>query len=411
MLLVSLSVFLGAAIYVHSLPSEYDGKAIVAFGPRADVASASSDTVRVVVPKYVAYVKAPSTVRAVAARLGENASTLSGAVDANLAQDTGTISVTVRLRSPARAAMIANAFADQLLSFAKRDPLLSAQLVAPALPSSSPAAPPRILLDAAALAVGLLLGVGLSVLFERSRPRLRSWRDMAELTGYPVLGRVPSSRPIRKNVTTAFSNPIVGASFRTLRANLEPLLRDKGIKIVIVTSPSPGEGKSTVAILLAESLSRLGMKTLLVDADLRRPRIGQLLPDNTNPGLSALLRRDENQTAVVERGWIENLYVLPTIADADAGDLLARRFGGFSKGVSKSFDYIVVDTPPLLGTDDTRAIATRADVLGVLLVVSTGSVAQPVNEAVLAIESLQTPMLGIVGNRLKESRTYYSYSA
>ena len=410
MLLVSLSVFLGAAIYVHSLPSEYDGKAIVAFGPRADVASASSDTVRVVVPKYVAYVKAPSTVRAVAARLGENASTLSGAVDANLAQDTGTISITVRLRSPARAATIANVFADQLLSFAKRDPLLSAQLVAPALPSSSPAAPPRILLDAAALAVGLLLGVGLSVLFERGRPRLRSWRDMAELTGYPVLGRVPTSRPIRTMVTTAFSNPIDGASFRTLRANLEPLLRDKGIKIVIVTSPSPGEGKSTVAILLAESLSRLGMKTLLVDADLRRPRIGQLLPDNTNPGLSALLRSDGSKTVVAERGWIENLYVLPTTADDDAGDLLARRFGDFAKGISKLFDYVVVDTPPLLGTDDTRAIATGADMLGVLLVVSTGSVAQPVNEAILAIESLQTPMLGIVANRLSESRTYSYYA-
>lgn len=411
-LLVALSTLLGAAVYVHSLPSEYDGKAIVAFSPRANVATATSDTVRVVVPKYVAYLKSPYTVRAVAAKLGEKSSVLSGALNASLARDTGTIAITARMRSPVEAARVANAFADRLLAFAKEDRLLSAQLVAPALPPSSPSAPPRLLLDAAALMVGLLLGVGLSVLLERSRPRLRAWGEMAELTGYPVLGRIPRSRAVRAKLIASFSNPIVGASFRTLRANLEPILRDQNIKVIIVTSPSSSDGKTTVSALLAESLSRLGKKTLLVDADLRRPCIGELLPQTRKSGalgLAALLRNGDYGTVAIGRGWIENLYLLPTMSDEDAGDLLARKFGGFVTEIKKIFDFIVVDTPPLLGTDDTRVIASSGEEQGVLLVVSTGSVAQPVNEAILAIESVKAPMLGIVGNRLRESGKAYSY--
>jgi hypothetical protein len=128
-----------------------------------------------------------------------------------------------------------------------------------------------MLLLAAALVVGLLLAVGIAVLLERGRPRLRSWRDMTALTGYPVLGRIPSSRALRSKPNMAFSDPAIGASFRTLRANLEPMLRERGVKLLVVTSPAATDGKTTVAALLAESFSRLGARTLLVDADLRRP--------------------------------------------------------------------------------------------------------------------------------------------
>lgn len=275
--LIALCVLVGAAVYVHSLPSEYDGKAVVAFGPRPDVPSASADAVRVVVPKYVDYVTAPDTVNKVAAKLGMSSADLSAAVDAMLARDTGTLTVRVRLRSPTRAADAANAFAEQLVTFATKDPLLLPQLVVSAVTPTSPSAPQRKLLDAAALALGLLLGAGVSVVLERSRPRLRSWREIAQLTGYPMLGRVPVSRAIKGKPTSAFADAAVGASFRTLRANLEQILRDQKIKLIMVTSPSPSDGKTTVAALLAESLSRLGAKTLLLDADMRRPGVAPLL--------------------------------------------------------------------------------------------------------------------------------------
>jgi capsular exopolysaccharide synthesis family protein len=407
---IAVCVLAGAWIVVDRLPSQYDGEAVVAFAPRPDVPSASADTVRVVVPKYVDYVTAPATRSLVAGRLGVGTSSLKGNVDATLARDTGTLTVRVRLRSPIRAADAANAFADQLVTFAKNDPLLQPELIAPATTPTGPSAPPRKLLLGAALALGLLLGAGVAVLLERGRPRLRSWREIAQLTGYPVLGRVPVSRAIHGRAATAFGDPIVGASFRTLRANLEQILRDREIKAILVTSPSSADGKTTVAALLAEALSRLGARTLLVDADLRRPGVGPLFSLNGDKGLAAVLHGDAVLRSSVQKGWVPNLWVLPTTADRGAGDLLARGFNKVAREAMANFDFVVIDTAPLIGADDARAIATGLDSHGVLLVVSAGSESDLVNEAILAMESLNAPLLGIVGNRLKESRQAYYYA-
>jgi capsular exopolysaccharide synthesis family protein len=309
------------------------------------------------------------------------------------------------MRSPAQAADAANAYAAAVEQFSRRDPLLTAQTVAAAVAPRAPAAPPRRLLEAAALLIGLLLGVGVSVVIERARPRLRSWRDIAKVTGYPVVGRVPGVRVLHSRPTEAFADARTGSAFRTLRANLEPQLRDRKIDVILVTSPGKSDGKTTVAALLAESFGRLGMSVLLVDADLKRPSVGRIANLDGRPGLSAVLRGRASLDDSVQAGWIDHLSLLPTTADADAGDLLARRFSDVVQEARSQYDLIVIDTPPLLGTDDARAIARVAN--AVLLVVSAGSMADPVNEAILAVEALNAPLLGIIGNRLKESRSLY----
>ena len=120
-----------------------------------------------------------------------------------------------------------------------------------------------------------------------------------------------------------------------------------------------------------------------------------------------MLRERVSLAQGVQPGWIDELSVLATAPEPEAGDLLPRHFGDVIQQAREDYDVIVVDAPPLLGTDDARVIAPLA--AGVILVVSAGSVANPVNEAVLAIESLKAPLLGIVGNRLKESRSLYYY--
>ena len=403
--LIAVLVFVGATIYVETLPSQYDGEAVVAIGPRPTVESAGADTVRVVGPKYVAYAEAPATIREVATELGEDGDTLQDAVNASIAEDTGNVTVTVRLPDASRAARAANEFAEELLSFSHSDPLLIAQVIAPAVRPAAPASPPRRLLEAASLIVGSLLGVAVSLLLERGRPRLRSWRDIARITGYPVVGRVPASRMLRARALEAFSDPATGSAFRTLRANLEPQLRELDINVIAVTSAQKGDGKTTVAALLAESLARLDMQVLLVDADLRRPRLGRLVNLPAQDGLSAVLKEEETLEQGVQPGWTDGLSVLPTAPDHEAGDLLARRFADVLADAAERFDVIVVDTPPLLATDDARTIARAAK--GVLLVVSAGTMANAVNEAVLAVEALKSPLLGIVGNRLREAETPY----
>jgi capsular exopolysaccharide synthesis family protein len=234
---------------------------------------------------------------------------------------------------------------------------------------------------------------------------MRSWRDMASMTGHPVLGRVPRRRLLAKRPLEAFSDAATGAAFRTLRANLEPLLREQSINVLLVTSPGKREGKTTIALLLAESLGRLGTRTLLVDADMKRPRLAKLAKLDGRPGLVAVLRNQGSLAEQTQPGWIETLSVLPTARDPEAGDLLARRFADVIKEAREDYDLIVIDAPPLLGTDDARPLARMVD--GVILVVAAGSGASPVNEAVLALEGLRAPILGVVGNRLKESRSLY----
>jgi succinoglycan biosynthesis transport protein ExoP len=406
-LLIAVAVFAAAFLYIESLPPKYDGKAVVAIEPRPNVPTAGADTVRVVAPKYVAYVEAPATAQKVASSVGIDPSALDGVVNAVVAPDTGNLTITARMKSPTRAAAVANGFADAVVSFARNDALLSAQTVARAVPESAPASPPRRLLEAAAALVGLFFGIGASVLIERARPRLRSWRDMAKITGYPVLGRVPSTRRLKTHPTEAFSDPVTGAAFRTLRANLEPQLREKDIDLLLITSPEKGDGKTTVAALLAESLGRLGMRVLLIDADLKRPRLARLARLDGEAGLAAVLREEMTLAQAIRPGWIDELSLLPTRADPEGGDLLARRFVDVIREAREDYDLILVDAPPLLGTDDARSLAPVAE--GVLLVVSAGSNSNPVSEAVLAVESLKTPLLGIIGNRLKEGRGAYYY--
>ena len=406
-LIIALLFFVGSTIYVESLPSQYDGNALLSIAPRPAVSDVSGNVVRIVGPKYSEYAKARATIRQVARTLGENPKKLERATVANIVTDTGNVNIRVRLPSPERAARAANAIARQTVQFSRTDPLLSAQIVAPALPDDEVAAPPRRILEAAALFIGILIGIVASLLLERGRPRLRNWRDLARTSGYPVLGRIPPLRSLKNRPTGAFVDGEASSAARILRANLEPQIREGAIDFIVVTSASPGDGKTTIAAMLAESFSRLGMKVLVVDADLRRPGLSRIAGVDPHPGLSTVLREEATLDEALREGWTEGVWLLPTAHDVEAGDLLSRNFADIVEQARERFDLILVDTPPLLSTDDPRTLATMAK--GILLVVSAGATNSSVNEAILAVEALNAPLMGIVGNRFKESGTPYYY--
>lgn len=411
---VAAAVVLGAVLYAQTLPDTFDGRVVLAFSPKPDAegrpVDVGADTIRVVLPKYVAYVTSRATIERVAERIGERRSRLVGAVDATVTQDSGNITITVTLPGARRAATAANALAEETLTFNSSDALLQGVVVAPALPPTAPSGPPRRLIALAALVVGSMLGAAVAFVLERGRPRVRTWQDAGLVTGYAVVGRIPPARALRATPVEALADPAVGAAVRTLRTNLERVSRDAPVHVVVVTSSLPGEGKTTVAGNLAVALARLEAEVLLVDADLRRPGVSRLFDlDVAGAGLHTLLHEQVAFDACVRRGPVPSLHILPTQVDTDAGDLLARRFGEVLRTARGRFDVVVVDAPPLLGGDDARTLATFCD--GVLMVVAAETPAVSVSEAAGALDALDVRVLGVVANRSRATRGFGAYGA
>ena len=398
-LAVTVALVAGVVAYAQSLPNEYRSTVTVAFSPKPG-SSFGGDTLRVVLPKYVAFVTAPATTRRVAAAEHVTSAKLSSALSASIGTDSGNLEINVRTDDPNEAARLVNAMASEVTDFAAADPLLDAVVVAPALADNAPVGPPRKLLAAAGVVVGALLGCAIAFLLERGRPRIRTWKDINVITGYPVVGRVPQSRTFKSAPIEALADPEVGAAVRTLRTNLERLSRERPVHVLVVTSSLAGEGKTTVAASLAVTLARLEADVLLVDGDLRRPSVASTFGlGSVEGGLSDLLRGKVTLHQAVRPSSMRRLSLLPTAPDSDAGDLLARRFTEVVNEARARFDVIVVDAPPLLGGDDARTLATMCD--GVLFVVSSETLTASVSEAAHALEGLGVRVLGAVGNKVR----------
>ncbi|MHB2023658.1 MAG: YveK family protein, partial [Mycobacteriales bacterium] len=208
-LLVALPVFVGAAAYAQLAPPQYTAKAIVALEPRAAVNVGPPD-MPILGQKYVAYATSSTTIAQVARAAGVPAQTLAGAVQAKVPVQSVDFVITVTLRSPIAAAVAANDLADAVVRLTRSDTLVSGQVVAPAARPTTPSAPRRKLIEAAGLLLALFIGVVVSTLVERGRPRIRSALEVAYVTGHAVIGRVPRSRALRRGMGQAIADPLLG---------------------------------------------------------------------------------------------------------------------------------------------------------------------------------------------------------
>lgn len=410
-LLVALALLSGVVWYAERLPDAYDATAIVAYAPQPE-ADIGADTIRVVLPKYVAYLTSRATARTVAQRLGEDEEELLSAVDVSVAPETANLTITVRLPDPDRAAAVAGQLASEGVLLSTVDALLRGQVIAPALADPEPASPPRRLIEAGGLLLALLAGLVAAVVADRSRPRVTDALSAALVTGLGVVGRIPRSRTVGDSPLEALADPQLGTAVRAMRTQLEQQARGASLKVLAVTSSTAGEGKTTVAAALAASFARVDARVLLLDGDMRRPRVAEALDlDDREPGLPDLLEERVSLAAAVQRTEVAGLDVVVTRVRADAGDLLARRLGALLDQARSQYDVVVLDCPPLLSTDDARTLAALAD--ATLLVVASGTESRHVAEAVAGLDALRVRVLGVALNRarLPRRRGLGSYGA
>jgi len=201
--------------------------------------------------------------------------------------------------------------------------------------------------------------------------------------------------------------------FRTLRSRLYQLRRQHPLKVLLVASALPGEGKSFVAANLAQVMAREhGRRVLLVDADLRWSRLHLFLGTPASPGLTEYLRSQTDECSAIQRGAMEGLFFLPggTPSSTPAELIASPRLKLLLERVSSCFDWIIFDSPAAMPVSDAAEISELCD--GVLMVVQSGGT--PVAMVQKAREGFRRrPLLGVVLNRIAprdlHSGYYYNY--
>lgn len=206
----------------------------------------------------------------------------------------------------------------------------------------------------------------------------------------------------RKLVTIANGHSFISEQFRTIRTNITFSMPDREIKTILVTSATPGEGKSTNAANIGVVFAQEGKRVVIVDADLRKPTMHYTFLLQNARGLSNLLTRHFTISEVVNNTDIANLYVLTSgpIPPNPAELLASTLMGSVIEELKKEFDIIIFDAPPLLSVTDAQILANKCD--GTLLIVNSG-VAE--NESVLkakvSLEASKANILGVVLNNYK----------
>ena len=261
-------------------------------------------------------------------------------------------------------------------------------------------------------AVGLMLMAGLVFLIEYLDDTLRTPEDVERALKLPVIGYIaemqaPKSQDEYLYVNRQPRSP-VSEAFRSLRVNLEYAGVDRPLHTILVTSPGPGEGKTTVAANLAAIIAQAGKNVLLLDADLRRPKIHKVLGVTNRIGLSDLFRERLSLQSVRNRwnGTKEMAVITSGTLPPNPAELLGSDRMGFILGeLSSSAEVVVIDSPPTVVTD-AQVMAPKVD--GILLVIQPGQTrADSATAACEQFERAGGRLLGVVFNRIPRNRNHY----
>jgi capsular exopolysaccharide synthesis family protein len=277
-----------------------------------------------------------------------------------------------------------------------------------------PVAPRALFSLVLALFGGTFLACGLVFFFEYLDSRIKTPEEIETQLGLPTIGLIPALGKSWRQVEPLLSNgvpPDFAEAFRALRTNVLFSAAEKGCRVVVVTSSGPGEGKTIVASNLAMGVAYAGQRVLLVDGDLRRPRVHDVFGYEQEPGLSNALVGDAKASDAVRRADVPGLCVLTAgRVPPNAAELLgSRRFKELLASVRGQFDWVVIDSPPVMAVTDPNILANLAD--SVVFVIGAEMTSYKIaRRAVEQLERGRAVFAGSVLNRVDIQRHGYYYS-
>ncbi len=267
--------------------------------------------------------------------------------------------------------------------------------------------------------LGSLLGVGAALVVDKLSNVFYTAQDLKDSTRLPLLGIVPLRKELGAMAWQEVDGEVQQAArasffevFRSLYTNILLLGSDTPIRSLVISSPAPEDGKTTVAVHLALAAAAMGHRVLLVDANLRTPIIHNLVGLMNIQGLTDVISQDLDWNNVIERSPLEdNLFVLtagPTPPDP-IRLLASQKMQDLMNQLQSTFDLVIYDTPPLMGFADANLLAANTN--GLVLTAGLGKLKRTLFQQ--SLEELQvsgTPILGVIANKSKDATTTsYSY--
>lgn len=333
---------------------------------------------------------------------------------AEIPTETVLLDISVRDPDASRAADLANAVARQLTDLVAEletpengGPAASRLLlVEPATPPFLPAGLNIYLIVVVGGALGLVIGLSLSVMRERSDTTIKDGATLEHASEATWIGTIPVSKRLAKEPELNFSRDQseVAEAFRELRTNLHFLQVDSPPRVVVVTSAITGEGKTTTAVNLALVLAESGSSVLLIEGNLRVPGVARILELTQDVGLSTVVTGQANVDTAIQQTSHNRLSFLgsgplPPNPAALLGSMQARTT---IKSLKSRFDYIIIDSPPLLPTIDAAELTMIAD--GAIVVVEHGRTTKDqLGRTVRKLSSIGANVLGVVFTKVPTS--------
>ena len=343
-------------------------------------------------------------------------------VKASAKLDTVLINVEVLDQSAVRARDIANTLSDEFVAMVREleTPAAGARADARVVVEQRASIPDDPVIPKTArnigigLALGVLLGIGLALLRDRFDNTVKDRATLEEITGTGLVGSIPLDKSRRKEPAISFDkdNSAIAEAFRKFRTNLQFLAVDNPPRVILITSSVPNEGKTTTAINIALALAEAEHNVVLVDGDMRRPMLHKYL-DLVGPvGFSTVLSGGASLSEALQKTRFPGLTVLtsggvPPNPSELLGSLAAKKV---LSEMRAQFDYVIVDSTPLLAVTDAAILAAGAD--GALIMARFGQTKrEQLAHGVGNLEDVGAPLLGAVLSMTPaRGNTSYSYS-